>query len=534
MRNVLWSAFRLLKAPTVLLIALAPAGCTAILGDFDGGSGDGEGGSSDASMETDGTVSDKDSGKTGDSGKTMGASCAMDSQCGSGSCTDGVCCETPCHGVCETCNLAGATPGKCMPVPANTDPAMECVLAPVSDAGTDAGTASDAQVANASGDAEAGASDAMADAGAADSATQGMADGATEGGPNIGYNPPDGGVVVQQTACAGSCNGMRACAFPDRTKNCGTQFCNTSSQQASFVCDGTGNCGLDLEACSRYACENGVCGTDSTTNCAGPADCLDDSYCNATTNKCVPKKQNSVGCSLSTECQTGYCSQGVCCNSSCDPTVVPGGTCTSPGKVGQCTCPACSTGACQIFYRDSDGDGQGDPNNTKVACAGTLPTGYVTNNSDCDDANANAFTGQTAYFSTPRANGSYDYDCDGKNVGTTAVLAGASCGFCSYSTTCGVNSYSCTAASAQSYLSCYVGFCKLPPIQGPPVETLSSFTKGPIMTDLACGGCYGSVTQGFVGTAACGAQAAYLYCGTCSSSSGSPYSDSYTQPFPCH
>ena len=32
MRNVLWTAFRLLKAPSIVLIALAPASCTSILG----------------------------------------------------------------------------------------------------------------------------------------------------------------------------------------------------------------------------------------------------------------------------------------------------------------------------------------------------------------------------------------------------------------------------------------------------------------------------------------------------------------------
>ncbi len=540
MRHVLQSASRLLRAPAVLLIALAPAACTDILGDFDGG-GPGAGGGSDSSTSMDGTT-----GPHGDSGrgsKIVGASCAMDSECGSGSCTDDVCCSTPCHGLCETCNAVGGTPGTCVPVPANTDPDMECVLAPVPDAG--AGAAGDAQAAVAPSDAATDASSDAAtdassdtdvdvsDAGASDAAV----DGATDGGPNIGYNPPDGGVVVHQSQCAGSCNGARACAFPDRSKNCGTKFCNTSSQQAGFDCDGTGNCALDLEFCSNYACENGACGSDSTP-CAGPSDCLDTSYCNGATNKCVPKKQNSVQCGSGTECQTGYCygsPQTVCCNSACDPTVVTGANCDGTGKEGQCTCSACSTGPCQLFYPDTDGDGQGDSKNAGTpACVGTPPgPTYVTNNSDCDDNNANAFVGQTAYFSTPRANGSYDYDCDGKEEGTTAVLPGASCGFCSVSSTCGVNSYSCTASGTQSYLSCYEGFCRLPPIE--PVQTLS-ITPGQIKTDIAigCGGCYGSVSQTFVGTAACGAQASYLYCGTCSGSSGAPYSDLYTQAFPCH
>jgi hypothetical protein len=158
----------------------------------------------------------------------------------------------------------------------------------------------------------------------------------------------------------------------------------------------------------------------------------------------------------------------------------------------------------------------------------------VDNNSDFDDGNAQAFLGQTAFFSTPRSNGSYDYDCDGKNVGTNAVLPGASCGFCSSSPSCGINSYSCPAASAQSYLSCYYGFCHLPPIG--PVLT-ASVTVGQSSTEaVICGGCYGSATEGFTGTAACGQPAAYAWCYTCPSSGtgGSPSTYYGTQAFPCH
>ena len=38
-----------------------------------------------------------------------------------------------------------------------------------------------------------------------------------------------------------------------------------------------------------------------------------------------------------------------------------------------------------IYYRDADGDGYGDPNNSIVSCSSTPPPGYVNNNYDCDD-----------------------------------------------------------------------------------------------------------------------------------------------------
>ena len=45
-----------------------------------------------------------------------GASCEQASQCASGQCVEGVCCNTACEGACEACNLAGSV-GTCSPAP---------------------------------------------------------------------------------------------------------------------------------------------------------------------------------------------------------------------------------------------------------------------------------------------------------------------------------------------------------------------------------------------------------------------------------
>jgi hypothetical protein len=54
---------------------------------------------------------------------TNGGTCATNSDCGSGFCTDGVCCNTACGGGaandCQACNLPG-TVGTCSPLTANT------------------------------------------------------------------------------------------------------------------------------------------------------------------------------------------------------------------------------------------------------------------------------------------------------------------------------------------------------------------------------------------------------------------------------
>lgn len=55
-------------------------------------------------------------------------------------------------------------------------------------------------------------------------------------------------------------------------------------------------------------------------------------------------------------------------------------TCSGGGRWGNCN----GDSAPEIYYLDDDGDTFGDPNVTMEACA--QPTGYVTNDNDCDDA----------------------------------------------------------------------------------------------------------------------------------------------------
>ncbi len=60
--------------------------------------------------------------------KGLGANCTAATDCGSGFCTDGVCCQEACKAdvVCASCALTN-TKGLCAPYAANTDPEKECV-----------------------------------------------------------------------------------------------------------------------------------------------------------------------------------------------------------------------------------------------------------------------------------------------------------------------------------------------------------------------------------------------------------------------
>lgn len=69
------------------------------------------------------------------------------------------------------------------------------------------------------------------------------------------------------------------------------------------------------------------------------------------------------------------------------------------------------TSNCQNYYVDADDDGYYSSELTAI-CSTPAPVDFVTTQGDdCDDQNANVHPGQTGWFTTARANGSFDYNC---------------------------------------------------------------------------------------------------------------------------
>jgi gliding motility-associated-like protein len=99
----------------------------------------------------------------------------------------------------------------------------------------------------------------------------------------------------------------------------------------------------------------------------------------------------------------GYVLDNTDCDDSND-TVFPGATELCDGLDNDCDVVIDNGFVLETFYADTDGDGFGDDNNSIDACV--APTGYVTDNTDCDDANADIFPGN------PELCDGLDNDCD--------------------------------------------------------------------------------------------------------------------------
>ncbi|HMJ16477.1 MAG TPA: hypothetical protein VK524_33920 [Polyangiaceae bacterium] len=74
------------------------------------------------------------------------------------------------------------------------------------------------------------------------------------------------------------------------------------------------------------------------------------------------------------------------------------------------------------WFQDADGDGYGTE--TVRLRRAAQPAGFVANSLDCFDRNAEARPGQQKHFARHRGDGSFDYDCDGKESIQKDLLAG--------------------------------------------------------------------------------------------------------------
>lgn len=305
-----------------------------------------------------------------------GETCSSTEQCASGNCVDGVCCDTACAGLCESCGESGLL-GTCQvltgdPLPTRgtcdgsgvcqgqcnganggactyPDNSTECSAAMCSD-----GEATPAARCNGSGECssptavgcESGACNGTVCSGSctptscgagaycatngACAPLKGLGQSCTTAAECTAGNCADG--VCCGSACTGQCqvcNSSGVCVANVGAPVGGRAACIGAGTDCEGFCDGSSEscvypdsstvcqdmtCSMDLGSVNYRTCNGaGTCSMSESDTCSGAT------YCGG--SGCVAKKSNISSCDLAIECASGHCAT--------DPTA--GGLCCSAG-----------------------------------------------------------------------------------------------------------------------------------------------------------------------------------------------------------
>ncbi len=155
--------------------------------------------------------------------------------------------------------------------------------------------------------------------------------------------------------------------------------------------DGYGNPGVSTEACEQpagYVTENTDC-NDSDVN-EHPdqtwyKDADGDLYSDGTTDTASCARPVGYKTVAELTSATGDCNDN-------EASINPAAQEDCDGVDNNCDSQI-DEGVQTTYYADTDSDGYGDPNNTVLDCA--LPSGYVTDNTDCDDTDNTVNPGET-------------------------------------------------------------------------------------------------------------------------------------------
>ena len=278
--------------------------------------------------------------------KANGQSCAAASECGSGNCVDGACCDLACTATCYGCAVGGNV-GKCLPLPAGASDTQALVACSKGQTCDGKGVCK-----KANGQACTGASECSlgfcTDYRCCDKACSSVCWTCAATGSAGKCIPMAAGKedTTATTPCTGSsaCDGKGSCRKATgqacaSAVDCGSGFCVDGyccKEACSATCMA---CNVPGKEGSCLAVPAGTSDPQAASPCAAPQACDGKGIC---------KKASGQSCSAAADCGSGFCTDGVCCDKACSA-----------------SCMSCSTGSCG-FAKPGSTDSNGIP-----PCSGT-------------------------------------------------------------------------------------------------------------------------------------------------------------------
>ena len=242
-----------------------------------------------------------------------GQACNAGADCASGHCKDGVCCDSACEGQCKSC-----VTGICNTI-ASRDDDPECK-------GENTCSASGACLKR-KGESCTGSSQCASgyckDSKCCDTECTAPCHSCATGACT----------AVKSGVDADSCTGSSTCDAEGHCKKKNGETCTGGVQCASGFCKDSKCC--DTECSSPcYDCDSGTC--SQVTSAEDSPECAGDNTCNGSG---VCKKKNGQECTEATQCASGNCRDGRCCNTACGA-----------------SCQSCLTGKCEDVKSADDAD----------------------------------------------------------------------------------------------------------------------------------------------------------------------------------
>jgi hypothetical protein len=229
------------------------------------------------------------------------------------------------------------------------------------------------------------------------------------------------GICVDSVCCDKPCAGCAACSRastgqPDGTCAAVTDGLDphaacaaagatcTAGSLSNQVCNGSAACRKNTTSCAPFTCT--ADGKGCASSCASDGECAGTQYCDST-HVCATKSMRAALCTGDHQCVSGFCVDGVCCDSRCDGQCQ---ACAEPGSVGTC-------GPVSNKPRAPRADCAGAGTPCYGRCGGTniaacdYPTGGTTCGAGCSDGKRQVCDGTGACLAPAPCSG--NFACDG-------------------------------------------------------------------------------------------------------------------------